>query len=84
MLLALQFLQQVGLEIRPARDFEHLEDREQRDMMLVRVVLVQEVVDALEHILEPQQRAHTLAQGVLVADHFWVVSVAIRRARICG
>ena len=43
--------------------------RQQRDVVLVRVVLVQEVIDALEQVLEPQQRAHALAQGILVADH---------------
>jgi hypothetical protein len=37
--------------------------------VLVRVVLVEKVVDALEQVLEPQQRAYALAQWILVADH---------------
>ena len=71
-LLALQLLQQVGFEVGAPRHLEDLEDRKQRDVVLVRVVLVQEIVDALEQILEPQQRAHALAQWILVADHVGV------------
>ena len=42
---------------------------QQRDVVFVRIVLVQEIIDALEQILEPQQGAHALAQRILVTDH---------------
>ena len=69
LLLALELLQEVRFQVGAARDLEDLEDREQRDVVLLRFVLVQKIIDALEEILEPQQRAHALAQWIFVADH---------------
>jgi hypothetical protein len=68
--------------VRTQLRLEDLEDRKQRDMVLVRVVLVQEIVDALEQVLEPQQRAHALAQWMLVADHIRAPNM-MKRAMRC-
>ena len=68
LLLALEFLQ-VGLEIGAARDLHDLEQREQRDVMVVRLGARDEVARALEQVLEAQERADALVERVLVRDH---------------
>jgi len=67
--LAFQLLKEVGFEIRAPRDVEDLEYREQRDVMVVMLVLLQEMFDALKQVLKAQQRPHALTQRILVADH---------------
>src|SRR6185436_15342219 len=69
LLLALELLQQIGLEIGAARDLEDLEQREQRHVMVVRILASDEMPRALEQILQPQQRPDALTQRVFVGDH---------------
>jgi hypothetical protein len=66
LLLALQFLQQVGLEVGTARDFQDLEQRQQRDVMVERVGAGNEMPRALEQVLQPQQGPDALIERVLI------------------
>jgi hypothetical protein len=68
-LLPFEFLQQIGLQIGAAGDFENFKNAEQCDVMFLRVRFRGEVLHALVQILEPQQRANPLAQRVFVTDH---------------
>ena len=69
LLLPLELLQQVGLEVGAAGDIEDLEQRQQRGVVLERVVLAGEEVHALVQVLQAQQGADALVQRELVADH---------------
>ena len=53
--LALELLEQVGLEVGPRGDVEDLEQRDQRDVVVERMLAPREGVEAFEQILEPQQ-----------------------------
>ena len=66
--LALQFLHQIGLQIRAARDFGDFEQRGQCDVMFSRVFLSQKEREALEQVFEAQQRSDSLVEGILVKD----------------
>ena len=68
LLLALQFLQQVGFEVRTPGDLEDLEQRQQRDVMVERVCARDEMARALEQILQAQQRPDALVERVLIRD----------------
>ena len=48
---------------------EDLEDPGEAGVVVVRAVVLQEEVHAVVEILEPQQRAHALVQGIFVGDH---------------
>ena len=67
--LPVELLQQVGLEVRPARDLHDLEEREQRRVMLHRVGALEEEARPVEEVLEPQHRADALDQRIFVSDH---------------
>jgi hypothetical protein len=69
LLLPLQLLQQVRLEIGAACNLENLEQRQQRDVMVVLIRQADEMTRALEQVFKAQERADTLVEGVLVGDH---------------
>ena len=69
LLLALEFLQQVGLEVGAPGDLQDLEQREQRHVVVERVGARDEMARALEQVLQPQQRPDALVQRVLVRDN---------------
>jgi len=64
--LPLEFLQQVALQVSPRGDLEDLEQGRQRRVVAVRVRLLDEEAELVEQVLEAQQRAHALGEGVLV------------------
>ena len=66
--LPLEFLHQIGLQIRAARDFGDFEQRRQCDVMFPGVFLSQKEREALEQIFEAQQRPDSLVEGILVKD----------------
>ena len=68
--LALELLQQVGLEIGASCDVEDLEHGHQRHVMRRGVRLRQEDLEAVEEILEPQQRPDALVEWVLVLNQW--------------
>ena len=68
LLLALEFLQQVGFEVGAARDFEHVEDGGQRHMVLHRMFLLDKELEFLVQVFQPQQRAYALVERVFVDD----------------
>jgi hypothetical protein len=67
--LAVQFLQEIALQVRAARDLEDLEDAGERGVVVVRVVETEEVIDPGVEILQPEQRADALVEGIFVDDH---------------
>ncbi len=67
--LAIELLQQVALEVGPARDLEDLEDPGEAGVMVVRAVVPEEEVDAIVEIFQPKKRAHSLVQGIFVGNH---------------
>ena len=67
--LPLEFLNQIDLQIRPARHFQHLEGRQKRAMMGMAVVAAAEVGDPTEQILQTEQRANALIQRIFVGNH---------------
>ena len=69
LLLALELLQQVGLQVGAARHLHDLEQREQRHVVVVRLGARDEVARALEQVLQAQQRPDALVERVLVGDH---------------
>ena len=62
-------LNQIDLQIRPARHFQHLEGRQKRAMMGMAVVAAAEVGDPTEQILQTEQRANALIQRIFVGNH---------------
>jgi hypothetical protein len=68
LLLALELLQQVGFQIGAAGDFQHVEDRRERDMVLHRVFLMHEELEFFVQVFQPQQRANPLVERVFVDD----------------
>jgi hypothetical protein len=66
--LTLEFLHQIRLQIGAARDFRYFEQRRERNVMLPCVFLGEEEREALEQILEAQQRADSLVEGILVKN----------------
>jgi hypothetical protein len=68
LLLALEFLQQVGLEIGAPGDFKYLEQRQERDMMVERIGARDEMARALEQILQAQQGPDALVERILVRN----------------
>ena len=69
LLLPLEFLQQLGLEVGARGDVRDLEQRDQRGLVLARLVAGGERGDARIEVLEPHERADALVQRMLVADH---------------
>jgi hypothetical protein len=69
LLLALELLQQVGLQVGAPRHFEDLEDGQQRDVVIERVGAGNEMARALEQVLQAQQRPDAFIERILVADH---------------
>ena len=68
MLLALELLQQVGLEIGASGDLQDLEQRQQRYMVIERVGARDEMARALEQILQAQQGPDALVERILVRN----------------
>ena len=68
LLLALEFLQQVGLEVGAPGDFQDLEQRQQRDVMIERIGARDEMTRTLEQILQAQQGPDALVKRVLIRD----------------
>ena len=66
--MPLQFLQQVRLQIGTAGNFQHFEDRRQRDVVLLGMLLVQEKGEFLVEVFQTQQGANTLVERVFVND----------------
>jgi hypothetical protein len=64
--LALEFLHQVELEVGAAGDIEDLEQRHQRDVVLLRVVRSDEVAGLVEQVLQAQQSANALVERIFV------------------
>ena len=66
LLLALEFLQQVGLQVGAAGDLEDLEQRQQRDVMIERVGPRDEMPRALEQVLQAQEGPDALVKRVFI------------------
>src|SRR5205085_440647 len=69
LLLALELLQEVGLQVGAAGNFHYLEQRQQRDVMILRARLADEMARAPEQVLESQESPDTFVERVLVGDH---------------
>ena len=67
--LALEFLQDVGLEVRARGDVGDLEQREQRGVMVGGRLCGREEQRARVQILQAHQRADALVQRMFVTDH---------------
>jgi hypothetical protein len=68
LLLAFEFLQQVGLEVGAPGDFQYFEQRQQCDVVVERVGARNEMARALEQILQAQQGPDALVKRVLIRD----------------
>ena len=68
LLLALEFLQQVGLEVGTPGNLEDLEQRQERYVVVERVGARDEMARALEQILQAQQGPDALVERILVRD----------------
>src|SRR5690606_25736258 len=86
-LLALELLEQVGLEVGAARHLHDLEQGEERDVVVEWIRERHEVPGALEQVLETKQRADPLVEGIFVRDHvrancryFWWSRATSRRS----
>ena len=77
--LALEFLDQVHLEVGPAGDFKNLEQRDEGCMMLGRSIFLREIRGFLEQVLETQECADALVERIFVGDH---AEVGPRRRKI--
>ena len=88
LLLTLEFLQDVGLQVRARRDVGDFEQRQQRGMMIGRRILRSEVGRAREQVFKPHQCADPFVQRVFVADHLGILrrgfQLTILRAVRCG
>jgi len=67
--LAVELLQQVALEVRPARHLDDLEEPREAGVVVVGRLAAQEVRDALVEVLEAKQRSHPFVEGIFVGDH---------------
>src|SRR5215207_478636 len=65
-LVALEFLQQIGLQVSPRSDIHDLEDRGEGEVMIDWRVASHQLPEAIEQVLEPQHRANALVDWVLV------------------
>lgn len=63
-----ELLHQIRFQVRAAGDLGDLEQRRQRDVMFARVLLSQKEREALEQVLEAQQRANSLVERILVKN----------------
>ena len=68
--LPLQFLQQVRFQVGAARDLEDFEQREQRGVVIDRILAGEKEARAIEQVLQAQQRADAFVEGILVSDHY--------------
>src|SRR5262249_52761061 len=67
--LAVQFLQEVALEVRPAGDFQDLEDAREARVVRMGGSLAEKKLHPVVQVLEAKERAYTLVQWVFVSDH---------------
>jgi hypothetical protein len=68
LLLAFEFLQQVGFEVGAPGYLEYFEQRQERDMMVERIGARDEMARALEQILQAQQGPDALVERILVRN----------------
>ncbi len=73
LLLAFEFLQQVGFKVGAAGDLEYLEQDAKCGMVIRAVSAFDEAAEAKEEILQSQHGAHSLVERELVTDHFRLV-----------
>jgi hypothetical protein len=66
--VALEFLQQVALDVGTRGHVHDLEKGGEREMMVHRRVARHQLAEAVEQVLEPQHRADAFVEGVLVQD----------------
>ena len=64
--LPFEFLQQIRLEIGTADDFEHFENRRQRDMMLQCMRLMQKKLVSFIQVFQPQHGTDAFVERVFV------------------
>ena len=64
--LTFELLQQIGFQIGAPGNLQHLVNRRERDMMLQRVVVLNEETELLVQILKSKKRANTLVERVFV------------------
>jgi len=67
--LPLEFLYQVHLQVGAAGHVEDLEQGQEDDMVLLRAVPLHEAAQFVEQILQSQQCAYALIEGIFVGDH---------------
>ena len=67
--LALEFLDQIHLEVGAAGNFKNFEEGEQRDVVLASTVLLDKIGRLVEQILQAQQGAYALIERIFVCDH---------------
>ncbi|MNT32097.1 hypothetical protein D3C72_1679590 [compost metagenome] len=66
--LALQFLDQVGLEVGAAGHVDDLEDRRNGHVMLLRVNLPEEIIQPIEQVFQAQERPDAFVERIFVQD----------------
>ena len=67
--LAFKLLNEVDLEVGASGHFDGVEQSKESGMMMERVVAITEMSAPLEQVLQPQQRADALVEGLFVGDH---------------
>jgi hypothetical protein len=66
--LPLEFLEQVGLQVRTTGHFKNFKQRQQRDVMVERIRARDEMARALEQILQAQEGPDALVERIFVRD----------------
>ncbi|MNT19151.1 hypothetical protein D3C72_1543950 [compost metagenome] len=64
--LALEFLQQVGLQVGATRHFEHIENSCQGNMVLHCMLLLDEELEFVVQVFQPQQGTYAFVERVFV------------------
>jgi hypothetical protein len=66
--MAVQFLEQIALQIGPRGHIHDLEDRGQRKVVIHRCVALHELAQPVEQMLQPKHRADAFVERILVED----------------
>ena len=83
-LVAIEFLEQVGLQVGARSNVHDLEDRGQREMMIDSSIARHQLPEPVEQVLEPQHRANALVERVLVEHGTELPQPSRSSAMDCG
>ena len=67
--LLVEVLQHLGFQVGAAGDVHHLEDGDQRVVVVKRAVARQQLAEAANQVLQPQVGANAFVERVFVQDH---------------